>query len=362
MAEDSDSKTEEPTDKKLADAMESGDVPMSREVTFLAALTAYLVIETLVLPHNPAPLATALVHLLDDPAGWRLQQASDAMDLLSVLAAAAFQFLLPVFLIVMAFGVGGTVVQNVPRIVPTRLMPDFSRISLSGGFARTFGPRGWTEFGKSGVKFLIVASIIAMILYGQRDNLTSALFADAADLPQRMLALCVKATSAVTLLALVIAGADFTWSRIHWRRDHRMSREEIKEEVRQSEGDRMMKARFRSLRMARARRQMLKSVPKATMVVVNPTHYAVALRYVRSEGGAPVVIAKGVDLIALKIREIAMEHAIPIVEDKPLARGLYKAVALDAVIPSEFYRAVAEIVHLLQEKRSSWPGERRRLN
>ena len=107
---------------------------------------------------------------------------------------------------------------------------------------------------------------------------------------------------------------------------------------------------------------MLKSVPKATMVVVNPTHYAVALRYVRSEGGAPVVIAKGVDLIALKIREIAMEHAIPIVEDKPLARGLYKAVALDAVIPSEFYRAVAEIVHLLQEKRSSWPGERRRLN
>ena len=160
---------------------------------------------------------------------------------------------------------------------------------------------------------------------------------------------------------LVIAGADLAWTRIHWRRDQRMSRHEVKEEVKQAEGDRMMKARLRSLRLDRSRRNMLKAVPKATMVVVNPTHYAVAMRYVRAEGGAPIVLAKGVDLIALKIREIAVENDIPIIEDKPLARSLYDAVAVDAVIPPEFYRAVAEIVHLIQSKRAAWPLSRRRL-
>jgi len=159
---------------------------------------------------------------------------------------------------------------------------------------------------------------------------------------------------------LVVAAADLAWARIHWRRDQRMSRQELKEELRQTEGDRLMKARLRSLRLDRSRKRMLAAVPRATMVVANPTHYAVALRYVRSEGGAPIVLAKGVDLIALKIREIAEENNIPIVEDRPLARALYGAVSIDAAIPAEFYRAVAEIVHLLQGKKSSWPIVRNR--
>ena len=141
-----------------------------------------------------------------------------------------------------------------------------------------------------------------------------------------------------------------------------MSRHELKEEIKQAEGDRLLKARLKSLRLDRSRRSMMKNVPKATMVVVNPTHYAVAMRYVRSEGGAPVVLAKGVDLIALKIREIALENEVPIIEDRPLARSLYEAVTVDAVIPPEFYRAVAEIVHLIQSKRAAWPLSRRRLN
>jgi flagellar biosynthetic protein FlhB len=107
---------------------------------------------------------------------------------------------------------------------------------------------------------------------------------------------------------------------------------------------------------------MMKSVPRATMVIVNPTHYAVAMRYVRAEGGAPTVLAKGVDLVALRIRDIALEHDIPVIEDRPLARSLYEAVSVDAAIPAEFYRAVAEIVHLLQAKRAAWPLSRRRLN
>ena len=186
------------------------------------------------------------------------------------------------------------------------------------------------------------------------------MFLDVADLPQRILKLCVDVIAAVLVATLVVASVDIVWARIHWRRDQRMSRHEIKEELKQTEGDRLVKARLRSLRLDRSRKRMLSAVPKATMVVVNPTHYAVAMRYVRAEGGAPIVLAKGVDLIALKIREIAEQNFIPIVEDKPLARSLYDAVAVDSVIPAEFYRAVAEIVHLIQDKKSSWPLTRNR--
>ncbi len=120
-------------------------------------------------------------------------------------------------------------------------------------------------------------------------------------LPERILALAVKTIAAVLAATLAVASADLAWSRILWRRDNRMSKQEVKEELKQAEGDRMIKARLRSLRLDRSRKRMLSAVPRATMVVANPTHYAVAMRYVRSEGGAPLVVAKGADLIALKI-------------------------------------------------------------
>jgi flagellar biosynthetic protein FlhB len=223
-----------------------------------------------------------------------------------------------------------------------------------------FGLKGWTEFLKSVLKIGAVGVVVAMILARQRYFLAMAMFFDVAELPQRILNLCVSVMAAVLAATLVVAAADLAWARIHWRRDQRMSRYELKEELKQTEGDRLLKARLRSLRLDRSRKRMLAAVPKATMVVVNPTHYSVAMRYVRQEGGAPIVLAKGVDLIALKIREIAEEHFIPIIEDRPLARSLYDAVAIDCEIPPEFYRAVAEIVHLIQEKKSSWPLTRNR--
>ena len=229
----------------------------------------------------------------------------------------------------MAFGVGGSVLQNPPRIVRAAHRAGLqAAVSPLGGLSRLFGPRGWTEFAKSALK---LGAVGARRRGARRRRsalaLVEAMFVDVAG---------AAAAAAVALRrrddggrrwrSLVIAGADFTWTRIHWRRDQRMSRHEVKEEVKQAEGDRMLKARLRSLRLDRSRRNMMKNVPKATMVVVNPTHYAVAMRYVRSEGGAPMVLAKGVDLIALKIREIAFEHEIPVIEDKPLARSLYDAV------------------------------------
>jgi flagellar biosynthetic protein FlhB len=357
MAEerDTDSKTEEATDKKIHDAHERGDVPVSREVPILASLTAILIALVFMVPPRTEAFVGALMRFLDDASGWRLERSNDVLALAGIVGLAAVEFLIPVVVLLMIAGLVASVAQNPPRFVPDRIIPDLSRISPRAGFLRIFGLRGWTEFLKSLLKVFAVGVLVAMILSGERVLLETAMFDDVGDLPQRALKLCLDVVGAVLVATLVVASADLAWARIHWRRDQRMSRHELKEELRQTEGDRMMKARLRSLRLDRSRKRMLAAVPRATMVIANPTHYAVALRYVRSEGGAPIVLAKGVDLIALKIREIAEQHQVPIVEDRTLARALYAAVSVDASIPPEFYRAVAEIVHLIHEKRSSWP-------
>jgi flagellar biosynthesis protein FlhB len=357
MAEDrdTDSKTEEATEKKIHDAVERGDVPVSREVPILASLAAILIALVFIVPSHSEAFVSALMRFLDDAGGWRLERSNDVLALAAVVGIAAVQFIIPVVLLLMIAGLVASVAQNAPRFVPDRIMPDLSRISPHAGFMRIFGLRGWTEFLKSLLKVFAVGILVTLILSGQRLLLATSMFDDVSDLPQRALKLCLDVIGAVLVATLVVASADLAWARIHWRRDQRMSRQEIKEELRQTEGDRLMKSRLRSLRLDRSRKRMLAAVPRATMVVANPTHYAVAMRYVRSEGGAPIVLAKGVDLVALKIREIAEQNQVPIVEDRPLARALYAAVSVDAPIPSEFYRAVAEIVHLIHDKRSSWP-------
>jgi flagellar biosynthetic protein FlhB len=351
---DPEDKTEEPTEKRLHDAVERGQIAFSREAPLFASLSAALVALIFIVPGRAGALLAGLVGVIDDPAGWRIDRADDVLALAVPLAGAAAQFLWPVVALLMAAGIVASIAQGTPRIVPDRVMPDFSRLSPRNGYRRLFGVRGLVEFAKSLVKLTAVAAVAAMMLVGQKAALLTAMDVDPSMLPERILALVVKTAAAVLVATLAVASADLAWSRLLWRRDNRMSKQEVKEELRQAEGDRMIKARLRSLRLDRTRRRMLSSVPRATMVVVNPTHYAVAMRYVRSEGGAPIVVAKGADLIALKIRAIAEAHHIPVVEDKPLARSLYAAVEIERPIPTEFYRAVAEIVHLTQLRRTGW--------
>ena len=347
-------KTEEPTEKRLHDAVEKGQTAFSREAPLFASLSATLVAFVFILPGRAATLFAGLVGILDDPAGWRIARGEDALALAGPLVSAAADFLWPVVALLAAAGVVASVAQAAPRIVPDRIMPDFSRISLRGGWRRIFGARGLVEFAKSLIKVGAVGSVAGMTLVGQRVVLLTAMDGDPGTLPERIVSLAVRTVAAVLVATLAVASADLVWSRILWRRDHRMTKYEVKEELRLAEGDRMVKARLRSLRLDRSRKRMLSAVPRATMVVVNPTHFAVAMRYVRAEGGAPIVLAKGVDLIALKIRAIAEAHDIPVVEDKPLARSLYAAVEVERPIPAEFYRAVAEIVHLIQKRKNGW--------
>jgi len=354
-APDKESQTENATEKKLNDSIERGDVPTSREVALFASLASILIAMIFVLREGAQRLAAALILLLDDPGGWRLDKLDDAMALYRVILTEVLAFIMPIVSLLIVGGIVASMAQNIPRFVPERIQPDLGRISLTKGFSRIFGLRGLTEFLKSVVKLTAVGAIVAIVLNGQRLALLNAMFVDIGDLPELILNGATRLVSAAVVATLVIAAADIVWARIHWRRDHRMSHQEIKEEIKQMEGDRLLKARLRSIRLDRSRRRMLSKVPRATMVIVNPTHYAVALRYVRSEGGVPMVVAKGQDLIALKIREIAEKNDIPLIEDKALARSLYEVVNVDSMIPAEFYRTIAEIIHLIQTKKTSWP-------
>ena len=298
---DHEDRTEEPTEKRLHDASERGQIAFSREAPLFGSLSAALIALVFVIPERAAALLAGLIGLIDDPGGWRIERGADVLALAGPLVGAAAEFLWPVVVLLMAAGLVASFVQAMPRIAPDRIIPNFSRISPRSGLRRVFGARGAVEFAKSLIKLGAVIVVAAMMLIGQKAVLLSAMDDDPAVLPERILALAAKTIAAVLVATVAVASADLIWSRILWRRDNRMTKHEVKEELRQAEGDRMIKARLRSLRLDRSRKRMLSAVPRATMIVANPTHYAVAMRYVRSEGRAPIVVAKGADLIALKI-------------------------------------------------------------
>ena len=354
-APDKESQTEAATEKKLADSISRGDVPVSREVPLAVSLGCILVSVLFLMRDGVHRLVSSLILFLDDPAGWRLEKLDDAMALYKVVVSEVFVFIAPTILLLIVGGLGASMAQNAPRFVLERIQPNLSRLSPIKGLSRLFSFKGLTEFLKSMVKLIGVLVIVGFVLSGERIALVNSMFMDIGDLPEHIAGVLVRMLAAVVVATGVLAGADVVWARVHWRRDHRMSHQEIKEEIKASEGDPMLKARLRSIRLDRSRKRMLAGVPKATMVIVNPTHYAVALRYVRNEGGVPLVVAKGLDLIALKIREIAENNDIPVIEDKPLARSLYEVVTVDSVIPAEFYRTIAEVIHLIQSKKNNWP-------
>lgn len=349
MAEepDKDSKTEEPTEKKIRDAFERGFVPVSREVATLASLLGMLVISSFFLVGGVAHINLSLRRLLDNPGGWSLQNSADAIGLFHSIAMDALRLLLPVVVILAVAGILASLLQNAPRLVLERIRPQLSRLSIAKGWKRVFGAQGWVEFFKSLFKLGAIAFLGFLLLRSARHDVTNAMIMEPSALPALILTLGTKLLSTVAVAAIVLVAADIVWSRLFWHGELKMTRQEVKDELKQVDGDPIVKARLRSLARDRQRKRMIAAVPRATLVIANPTHYAVALRYVREEGGAPLVVAKGQDLIALRIREVATEHGIPVIENKTLAQALYKAVEVDKMIPSEFYKAVAEIVFFL---------------
>jgi flagellar biosynthetic protein FlhB len=345
--EDKDSKTEEATEKRLRDAVEQGNVPFSRELPALLSLLAIIAAGSFMFSDSVVRLRNSLARFVDNPGDWPLENAADALALLRAAGMDAGLLLLPAVLLLMFAGIAGSLLQNPPQLVGKRIQPQLSRISPLAGWGRIFGISGLVEFLKSVFKLLVVAFVGILALKATQFEVLSAMFMDPVMLPALSRSVIIRITSWIAAITLALVVVDLIWSRQHWRKELRMSREELKEELKHSEGNPQVKARMRAIARNRARKRMISAVPQATLVITNPTHYAIALRYVREEGGAPRVLAKGVDLIALKIREVAEQHGIPLVEDKPLARSLYENVEVDQLIPPQFYKAVAEIIYYL---------------
>lgn len=352
MAEDQDqdSKTAEPTEKRIADAIEKGNVPLAREAMLAGSLVAIAATLLLLGGWSVMRLTVTLREALATAGGIRLEDREAAAIFLVRLAGGVSLAVLPVMAVVAAGTVLAALMQNVPSMAEERITPRLSRISPLAGWKRLFGKAGFVEFGKSVLKLAAAAAILWFVLKRDLPRFAAALSTDPALLPPLLQELAVRTLLPLLGLSLLIALGDLVWARLRWRNELRMTHHEVRQEMKEAEGDPLIKARIRTIARQRSSRRMLENLPRASMVITNPTHYAVALRYVREEGGAPMVVAKGVDHLALKIRELATEHDVPLVENRPLARALYEHVEVDQQIPPEFYRAVAEIIHYLNSR------------
>jgi flagellar biosynthesis protein FlhB len=343
MADETDDsqKTEDPSSRKLQRARSQGQVVQSREINTWFMLSAGAAIVLLLGPGIAAALQrtlaafVALEPLADGGISWVLVRGR----LVEVAAA----LVLPMLLAVGA-ALGGALVQTGLVFAADKFNFDLSRLSPLAGFKRLFSVRSLVDLLKNLAKVAVVAAILGWLVLPEFDRLAELPTIPVTALPAEIRRQVMKLTLAVLAVLTAIAMSDYLYQRFAFLRQMRMSKQEVKEEFRQAEGDPMVKARLRQIRMDRARRRMMAAVPTASVVVTNPTHFAVALKYEMGEKGAPRVVAKGQDLIAQRIREIAQDAEVPVVENPPLARALYAGVEIDREIPPEHYRAVAEII------------------
>lgn len=343
--ENKDSQTEEPTEKKIRDALEKGNIPLSKEVNVFSGFLALLIILGFSISGPTAKLSIVLGRLLDGTGDIRIENGTDFIQLASAVGIAMASFLVVPIAIFFLFGLAATWFQHPPQVSFERLKPELSKISPGKGFKRMFGAQGGVEFLKALAKFIILAVVIGILLSNERQVLANMMFTDPSMLPEELLSITIRLISGICVAIITLVALDVIWVRGHWRRNLRMSRKELKDEYKETEGDPAVKGRMRSLARDRARNRMMASVPEATVVIANPTHYSVALRYTHNEDKAPMVVAKGQDLIALKIRQIAEDNDIPVIENVPLARALYAQSEVDMQIPPQFFRVVAELLY-----------------
>jgi flagellar biosynthetic protein FlhB len=351
MAEDRDDSehTEDPTPKRLDEAIRRGDVVKSQEVSTWFMIAG----GTLALMVFGGSTASGLQTTLRGILANSYQLPSDGHGLLGLSRSILLEVLavlgipLVLFLIV---ALAGTAIQH--RIVFTfePLRPQLSKISPAAGLRRLFSQQALVNFVKGLAKLLLIGGVIVALFWPQRYRLAGLISRDPALILPFTRSLAMQMLGTVVAILAVVAAADYLFQYRQWYDRQKMSVREMKEEFRQTEGDPAIKGKLRQLRQARMRKRMMAAVPKASVVITNPTHFAIALQYDRGMN-APVCVAKGVDLIARKIREVAEAHNIPVVENPPLARALHGTVEIDQEIPQEHYRAVAEIIGYLMRLR-----------
>lgn len=342
-AQDQSQRTEEPTPKRLEEARRKGQVATSREVNHALILAAGALVIAAFVPQAAIGVSQAILPFVAHPHALATDPAGLVQSLGRLLWAVGAALLIPALLLLAAATAGG-LVQNGPMFTAQPLAPKLERISPVAGVRRLFSLRSLLEFAKGLVKVMLVAAAAVALVWPSAAQVLEAFRLDAGSLAAMLRDLALRLLIGAAALTAVIALLDLAYQRFEHRKRLRMSRRDLQDEFKQTEGDPFLKARLKALRMERARRRMMAEVPKATVVVTNPTHVAVALRYEPARMRAPVLVAKGADRIALRIREVARAHRVPLVENPPLARALHTAVDLGAEVPSAHYQAVAEVI------------------
>jgi flagellar biosynthetic protein FlhB len=359
MSEEDDSEREfDPTPHKLEEARRKGDIVRSSEITVAAAYGGILLASLALGGQALIAFGEHAMVLLDQADGLSRQMlgggsAVAAGVVARMLGPAMLWLLAPAVLVLLAL-----LAQRAIVVAPDKIMPKLSRIDPLGNARQKFGRTGLFEFLKSFVKLVVIAVILGRFLSGKVAQIIATQEMGVPVAVREMLRMLLDFLTLLAVIAVVIAAIDYLWQRAEFLRRNRMTRKELIDEMKQSEGDPHIRQQRRQKAIAIATRQMISEVAKADVVVVNPTHYAVALQWQRGSGRAPVCIAKGVDEIAARIREVAQKSAVPIHSDPPTARALYATIDIGAEIRPEQYRAVAAAIRFAEKMRARAKGRR----
>lgn len=341
--EDKSQKTEEPTQKKLDDAKKKGDVVDSREVTNWFVLFSGALAIGLFMPSTSGMMLQDLRRFLERPHDIAIGQESLGVLLAEVSVGIGLAIMLPMLFFVAA-AIAAPLVQHGLIFTTEKMKPSLNKISPLSGLKKMFSLRSVTELIKGLLKIAMVAAVTVAVIMPATKHLQHIPSMPLPVVLDLLFWLGLKIFAGVVIILTALAIFDYMYQTFEHRKKLRMSRQEVKDEQKQSEGDPHVKARLRAIRMERSRQRMMAAVPTADVVITNPTHFAVALAYDQDMMAAPKVVAKGVDAVAFRIRETAEEHEIPVFENPPLARGIYATAEIDEFIRPEHFKAVAEII------------------
>ncbi len=351
--EDSGEKSHEASQQKIDKSRKKGDVARSMDVSAAAGYLGLFVALTYVgmrgLGESAAVLAQVFANA-DTLSASLLGPGGPSLA--ASLFSRSLAVLVPVFLLPFSAALLVTLAQRIIVVAPDKIKPKANRISPLQGFKNKFGTKGIVEFLKTLSKMVLVSAGVYFYLRAKKDEILGAVRAEPAGVAIMLGEILVSMVLLVMAIALLIAVADFLWQKYHHLQKLRMTHKEVKDESKESEGDPHMKGQRRQRAQEIATNQMLHDVPRADVVVVNPTHYAVALEWARQPGTAPVVIAKGVDDVARRIREVAVESGVPIHSDPPTARALHATVEIGHEIDPDHYRAIAAAIRFATEMRA----------
>lgn len=346
--EDEASKTEEPSERKISKAKEEGDVAISQDAKSFIMLLGMLFVIWLIFPLMCKWFYQMSLRFIETPA----EIPADPKQLQLILLD-SFKGILKImgipFAIFMVLGIAASIAQTGFIYAPKKLEPDWNKLNIFAALPKFINMKKIVESIKGIIKIAVISFISILVVKPYLRNVELLPTMETMAILSFIHKIVILLLFTVTIAVLVIAAADYAYQKYTHLKKLRMTKQEVKDEYKQMEGDPLIKSRIRQIRMERARHRMMDNVPKADVVIVNPTHYAIALEYKMEEMDAPKVIAKGVDSLALRIKALAEENEVPIVENPPLARALFASTEIDQYIPPEHFKAVAEVISYVMQ-------------